>query len=304
MSGVKSGVFALIGACTIWGLSPLFWKMLSHVAPIEVMAHRTFWSLVIFAVFLGLQGRIGELRQAYGTKRQTLTIAIAALMVSANWFLYIWSITNHHATEASLGYYLFPLVAVLLGRLVFGERPDALQWSAIVLAGFGVIVLTLGLGVAPWISLTLALTFGCYGLIKKRLDLGPVVSVTAEVLLLLPFSAMLLAQIHLTRGGAFGQDLQDSLLLVFSGLFTATPLMLFSYAAKRVTMSTLGLVQYLNPTLQFICAVVIFGEPFGQWHAIAFAMIWVALALYSAALIRQDRAARRSSTRISSEAEI
>lgn len=303
MSAERTGILAIFGACLIWGLGPLYWKLLSHVPAIEVLAHRTFWSLVIFALYLGLQGRLAELRAALGSRRKAGVIALAALMVSVNWFLYIWSIANEHATEASLGYFLFPLVAVLMGRLVFGERPDALQWSAIALAGLAVLVLTVGLGVAPWIALTLAITFGLYGLIKKQLDIGPVVSVTAEVVLLLPVSLVILGQIHATRGGAFGADLQDSLLLIVAGLVTATPLMLFSYAARRVTMSTLGLVQYLNPTLQFFCAVVIFGEPFGLWHGIAFPVIWAALALYSVALVRQDRAARRSSTKLSSEAE-
>lgn len=303
MSAERAGVLAIIAACLIWGLGPLYWKLLRHVPAIEVLAHRTFWSLVIFAVYLGLQGRLGELRTALGSRRQIGVIALAALMVSVNWFLYIWSIANEHATEASLGYFLFPLVAVLMGRLVFGERPDRLQWAAIALAGLAVLVLTIGLGVAPWIALTLALTFGLYGLIKKQLSIGPVVSVTAEVLLLLPVSLAILGQIHGTRGGAFGADLQDSLLLIFAGLFTATPLMLFSYAARRVTMATLGVVQYLNPTLQFFCAVVIFGEPFGLWHGIAFPMIWMALALYTVALIRQDRAARRSSTKASLDGE-
>ena len=296
-------ILALMAACTIWGLGPLFWKLLSHVPPIEVLAHRTFWSMMIFAVYLGVQGRLSELRAALGAGRQGLVIAAAALMISINWFLYIWSIANNHAVEASLGYFLFPLVAVLLGKVVFGETLSRLQWAAIALAGFAVIVLAAGLGVAPWIALTLAASFGVYGLIKKQLTLGPVVSVTAEVLLMLPVAMVILARIHLTQTGAFGQSVVDSLLLIFSGLFTATPLMLLSYAAKRVSMATFGLVQYLNPTLQFFCAVVIFGEPFGLWHAITFPMIWVALLLYAVALIRQDRASRRSATKLSSVAE-
>lgn len=303
MSDNSKAILALVVACTIWGLGPLFWKLLSHVPPIEVLAHRTFWSLVIFAIYLGVQGRLAELRTALCAGRQGLVIAAAALMVSINWFLYIWSITNEHAVEASLGYFLFPLVAVLLGRVVFGETLTRLQWAAIALAGFAVIVLATGLGVAPWIALSLAASFGVYGLIKKQLPLGPVVSVTAEVLLMLPVALAILARIHTTQGGAFGQDTTESLFLIFSGLFTATPLMLLSYAAKRVSMATFGLVQYLNPTLQFFCAVMVFGEPFGLWHAIAFPMIWVALLLYAVALIRQDRAARRSSIKLSSEAE-
>jgi chloramphenicol-sensitive protein RarD len=164
------------------------------------------------------------------------------------------------------------------------------------LALLAVVVLTLGLGVAPWIALVLSGTFGLYGLIKKRLPVAPLVSVTAEVLLLSPIALVVLAYGWDQGHAAFGQGTQDLLLLMFSGLLTGTPLILFSAATKRVSMATVGLVQYLNPTLQFLCAVLIFAEPFGQWHAIAFALIWTALAIYSFAAIRHERALRRTSS--------
>jgi chloramphenicol-sensitive protein RarD len=168
-----------------------------------------------------------------------------------------------------------------------------MQAIAVGLATLAVTILTLGLGVAPWIALILSISFGLYGLVKKRLSAGPVVSVTAEVLVLAPIACIVLLMAH-RDGGAFGADLTDSLLLMTSGVLTAGPLMLFSYASKRVRMGTVGLIQYINPTLQFIVAVVIFLEPFQGWHVIAFALIWVALALYSAASVSLERAARRA----------
>ncbi|MEQ9694100.1 EamA family transporter RarD [Shimia sp. SDUM112013] len=296
MSESQKGILAMICACVVWGLSPLYYKLLAHIAPIEVLAHRTLWSLVIFAALLMLQGRLGQLGDAMKQGRGVAIICFAALMISINWFVFIWSIGNNHATEASLGYFLFPLVAVLFGRVIFGEALNRLQWVAVGLALCAVLVLTIGLGVAPWIALILATTFGLYGVVKKRLTLGPVVSVTAEVLVLVPIALGVLYMFHTGEaGGRFGPaNPGDSGLLVLSGALTATPLILFSYATKRAKLSTVGLLQYLNPTLQFMCAVMIFGEPFGFWHAVAFPVIWLALAIYTVASLRQDRAVSKA----------
>ena len=289
------GVLAMVVACVIWGASPLYYKLLDHIAPIEILAHRTLWSLVVFAGLLMLQGRIGALSSALASGRARLVIAFAALMISLNWFVFILSIQIGKATEASLGYYLFPLVAVGIGRIAFGEKLSPAQSAAVFLAILAVGVLTLGLGVAPWIALVLSMSFGLYGLVKKRLSVGPVVSVTAEVLLLAPIAIAVLALAHGQGAGAFGTAWGDSLLLAFSGVLTATPLILFAYATRRIRLGTVGLVQYLNPSLQFLCAVIVFGEPFGPWHGVAFGLIWSALVLYSVATLRQDSAARRAS---------
>lgn len=295
MTQNQSGILALVGACTVWGLSPLYYKLLAHIPPLEVLSHRTLWSFVFFALVLLVQGRLGMLRVALGSVRSILVIGFAALMISANWFFFILSIQIGKATEASLGYYIFPLVAVLIGVVVFRERLGRAQIVAVALALGAVLVLTIGLGVAPWIALTLSVSFGLYGLVKKRLSVGPVVSVTAEVLLLTPIALTVLALTWHGGHPAYGVNWRDTGLLMFSGPLTATPLILFSAATKRVSMVTVGLVQYLNPTLQFLCAVLVFGEPFGPWHAIAFGLIWTALAIYSLGTIRQDSAARRAS---------
>ncbi|WP_416882387.1 EamA family transporter RarD [Marivita sp.] len=302
MTDTQKGVLALVAACCVWGLSGLLYKALSGVPSHEVLAHRTVWSLVFFGIVIGLQRRLNVLWGAVRNPASLKVIAAAALFISVNWFLFIWSIHAGRATEASMGYYIFPLVAVLIGRVVLGERLSRTQWVAITLAATGVMSLTIGLHIVPWISLVLASTFGLYGLIKKRLDLGPVISVSAEVLLLCPLGLGWLIYLHAGQGGAFGQDLTQSLLLMASGPVTALPLILFSYGARRLTLSTVGIVQYINPTLQFLVAVLIFGEPFGVVHMIAFALIWTALAIYSSSAFTQDRARRRAV--MVSEAEV
>jgi chloramphenicol-sensitive protein RarD len=285
----KFGILAMACACVVWGLSPLYYKLLEHIAPLEILAHRTFWSFATFAVILGLQGRLGEVGQALRSWQRLQVIAFAALMISVNWFLFILSIQIGKATEASLGYYIFPLVAVVFGVVAFGERLGRLQWIAVALATAGVLVLTIGQGVAPWISLILAVTFGLYGLVKKKLSVGPVVTVTAEVALLLPVALGWMLWIHSSGQAQFGAQWGTSALMAFSGVLTAVPLILFSRAAQQVPLATVGLVQYINPTLQFLCATLAFGEPLGWVHVVTFAMIWSALAIYSVATLRAGR---------------
>jgi chloramphenicol-sensitive protein RarD len=288
------GVLAMVTCCTIWGLSAIYYKLLEHIPPIEILAHRTLWSLAFFAFVLIVQGRFHMLVSAVGARRSAAVIGAAALLISLNWFTFITSIQLGKAVEASLGYYIFPLVSVIMGAIVFKERLGRIQIMAVLLAGLAVTTLTAGLGVAPWIALVLAVSFGLYGVVKKGLSVGPVVSVTAEVLMLAPIAIAVLGFVHGQGGGTFATNWQDSLLLAFSGILTGLPLILFSYATKRVMLSTIGLVQYLNPSLQFLVATLIFGEAFSVWHAIAFGMIWTALALYTTSALHQDRVARRA----------
>ena len=292
LSPGASGILALIAACTVWGLSPLYYHLLAHVPPLEVLCYRTIWSLIFFAGLLAVQGRLGQVRSALAAPRTLMVIVAAAVMISLNWFGFIYSISIGNALEASLGYYMFPLVAVVLGWLVFRESLSRAQIAAVAIAALAVVVLTAGLGVAPWIALFLAGTFGAYGVLKKGLDLGGVVSVTAEVAVLAPFALVWLV-LHGTEIGNHPVNWPDMALLTLSGILTGLPLILFSYATRRVRLSTVGLVQYLNPTLQFACAVLFFGNLLTPWHAIAFPMIWAALALYSLSAVRAERAARR-----------
>ena len=287
----QKGVLAIIMACTVWGLSPLYYAQVIHVPPLEVLSYRCLWSLAFFILILFFQGRLSEVYMAVVKPRQMLVILAASVLIAINWFGFIYAISTGQGIEASLGYYIFPLVAVVIGMGVFGEVLKRLQWVAVGFAAIGVMVLAIGLGVAPWIALILAGTFGVYGMIKKQLALGSVVSVTAEVLLIAPFAVLWLVFRGTGAGG--GNDLVTHAILLLSGPLTASPLIFFSFAARRVSMATVGLVQYLNPTLQFGCAVLIMGEVVTRWHGIAFPIIWTALILYSISLWRQERAAAR-----------
>ncbi len=263
MSDTAKGMAAIVAATMIWGLSPLFYKQLAGVPPLEVLAHRTLWSMVFFGALLAVRGRLGTLVALLRDWRALRLVALSSLLISVNWFVFIDAIQIGRAMEASLGYYIFPLVAVGLGRAFFGEglsRPGAV---AIALALVAVVTLTLGLGAAPWISLVLAVTFGFYGVVKKGFKADPVVSVTAEVALLTPLALLWLWGVHRHGWGAaaFGGDPWETLLLILSGIITALPLVLFSSAARHLPLGLLGVLQYINPTLQFLVSALIFAEP-------------------------------------------
>ena len=299
MSEAAKGVLGIIGACVIWGFATLYYKAMAHVPPLEMLAHRSLWTLVLFGAVLAVQRRLPEvwhlIRGPMGTR-----VAWAGAIVAVNWGLFIFAIQAGYAVEASLGYYIFPLVTVVFGVALLGERLSRWQGMAVGLAGLAVAVLTWGLGVAPWMALALAFSFAPYMVLKKKMQTAAHVSVTAEVALIAPFAiAMLLwgwsgGTVFGRSGGWFGRDLYSTLMLPVTGVITGLPLALFSWGAQRVRLSTLGLVQYLNPSLQAFTAVVLMGEPFTRWHAVAFALIWVALAIYSFEALRQDRAARKA----------
>ncbi|MDG2231562.1 MAG: EamA family transporter RarD [Paracoccaceae bacterium] len=287
---VQKGVLAMVVACLVWGLSPLYYKMLVSVPPIELLSHRTLWSMVLFALILFMQGRLRGALGVLGNKNIMATLFIAALMIAFNWFVFIYSIQINRATETSLGYFIFPLVSVIFGVVLFRENLSRAQISAVLLAAFAVLILTYGLGQIPWIELSVSISFGIYGVIKKSLRIPAIVTVTLEVLLLSPIALMILYFYHASgSGGQFGQSASISLLLILSGPMTATPLILFSYATRRVALATVGILQYINPSLQFLCATVLFLEPLSIWHAVAFPLIWFALALYTWASFQTAR---------------
>ena len=280
----------MVVACLVWGLSPLYYKMLVSVPPIELLSHRTLWSMVLFALILFMQGRLRGALGVLGNKNIMATLFIAALMIAFNWFVFIYSIQINRATETSLGYFIFPLVSVIFGVVLFRENLSRAQISAVLLAAFAVLILTYGLGQVPWIALSVSISFGIYGVIKKSLSIPAIVTVTLEVLLLSPIALMILYFYYASgSGGQFGQSASISLLLILSGPMTATPLILFSYATRRVALATVGILQYINPSLQFLCATVLFLEPLSIWHAVAFPLIWFALALYTWASFQTAR---------------
>jgi len=280
MNRTAQGILAILAACVIWGLSPLYYNLLTMVPPLELLAQRTLWSFLFFALVLGLQGRFSALIHALGNRGHVITLFAAACAIAVNWYFFIYSVQINRVSEASLGYFIFPLVDVVFGLIVFKEKLSALQWVAVALAVFAVLILTYGLGVAPWLALVLSLSFGTYSVLKKRLDLSPVISVTLEVMLLLPLTVPYL----LIQNWPI-QDSTDSwqiwFLLMGSGPLTATPLILFSYATRRISMSTVGIMQYINPSIQFLVALLIFAEPMTDWHFGAFSIIWVAVVIYS-----------------------
>lgn len=296
MTDTAKGLIALISANLVWGLSPLYWKMLAEVPALVVLGHRSLWSLVVFGGYLALTGRAGRVTALLASPALA-RVAFAAAMIAINWGIFIWAVQVGRTVEASLGYYTFPLVAVLFGIVFFRERLDPWKAAAIALATLAVATLGFGLGAPPWISLALAVTFAAYGAIKKGLDAGPIVSVTAEIALIMPLLAAL--ALWQGQGALWPGDLKTQALLAASGLISLTPLVLFSYGAQRLTLATTGIAQYTNPTLQFAVAVAVFAEPVTRWHWIAFPLIWVAVGLYSLGVLRASRAARR---RVSSPA--
>ncbi|QDY68980.1 EamA family transporter RarD [Qingshengfaniella alkalisoli] len=298
MSDTMRGLYAIIGACLIWGLGPLYYKLLAPVPPLEILAHRTIWSLVFFGAILAVRGRLSAAVQLIRARTQCAATIAAAFFISANWFGFILSVQIARALESSLGYFIFPLVAVLLGMIFFGDRLNRLQWLSVALAALAVGVLIVGVRAVPWIALGLAFSFGIYGLLKKRVRAEAMVSVTVEMLVLSPLALFWLWGVHAqgfagldgrVTGGVFGKDAYLSALLALSGPLTALPLILFSYASQRLSLPTVGLIQYLNPSLQFLCAAVVFGEPLTRWHMLAFPLIWVALAVYSFDAFRKRR---------------
>ncbi len=295
----------MVAACTAWGLSALYYHLIDHIPPLEVLAHRTIWSLVLLTAYLIARGRFRQLVRLMSNRKSLAIVAVSGLLISVNWFIFISSVQWGRVIESSLGYYIFPLVAVALGYLFLGERLSRWQRAAVALAILAVLVLTAGLGVAPWISLGLAFSFGFYGLVKSRMKADPVLAVTAEVAILSPLALFWIWGVSTQgwtglvgrSGGFFGQG-ADTWLLIGSGLLTGVPLVLMGYAVNHLRLATVGLVQYLNPTLQFVIAVTVFDKTMTLWHMIAFPLIWIGLAVYSWDSMRRDKpsAAMRAGT--------
>ena len=276
-----------IGAYLIWGVIPLYLHGLSHVPPAEVIAHRVLWSLPIALAVLGLQGQFGTVLATLRQPRLVAMAAVTAALISVNWLVYVWAIANGQTLEAALGYYINPLFNVLLGWTLLGERLTRPQLGAISLAGLAVVLLTLAAGGLPVVALSLTLSWGIYAYCKRRLPLPPNEGFTVEVMLLCPLAAAYVIWLSARGESHFGTNTADTLLLAGTGLVTAVPLMLYANGAKLLRLSTMGVLQYLAPTMVFLIAVLIFREPFGGVQLIAFPLIWAALVLYTATLLRR-----------------
>lgn len=275
---------------TFWGLVPLYFKAVGHVPADQILAQRAIWSALLLAGLLTLMRRWPNIRALLDDRRQLLILTATTLLMAANWFTFIWAIEADRVLEVSLGYYINPLVSVLLGVVFLRERHGRWQALAVALAALGVGNLALQTAGFPWVSLALAVTFGLYGLLRKIAPVRPIEGLFVETVLMAPFALAYLLYLDNQGSGVFGRlDLATDLLLVLSGVMTATPLIWFASAARRLRLATVGFFQYIAPTGHFLLAVFLFGEAFTATHLVTFACIWVALAIYSLSSLRQRR---------------
>ncbi len=280
---MNAGLVSAFFAFAIWGLFPLYFQFIAQVPPLEVVLQRSVWSLLVVLAILAWQGRWAWLGESLRQPRRLALFSCSALLLWCNWLVYVFAAQNGHVVEASLGYFINPLVNVVLGVWVLGERLRRAQWAAVALALAGVLWLTFAAGRLPWIALTLAGSFGLYGLLRKTATLGALEGLALENLLLAPIVVPALAWWTFSHEGVLAHG-PPSLIawLLLSGPLTAAPLLLFAAAARRLPLATLGLVQYLSPTLQFILGVWVFHEPFDHHRLLGFVLIWLGLALVSA----------------------
>lgn len=292
---MRGFAFAL-AAYLLWGFLPFYMKALAHISPAEVIAHRVVWSLPIAGAVLLLQGRTADLKAALGSRRTLLLAAMTAVLITINWGLYVWAIGAGRALDTALGYYINPLFSVALGALLLKERLSTAQKVAICLAVAAVAVLTYEAGGLPWVSLGLTFSWGFYALFRKTLPVGPNQGFFLEVMILAVPGLAYIIYLQKTGQGHFlsgSQPLFDTSMLVGCGVVTAVPLMLYANGAKLLRLSTIGIMQYIAPTMIFISAVFVFGEPFGKAQMIAFPLIWLALVVYTSSMIQQARAKNR-----------
>jgi chloramphenicol-sensitive protein RarD len=288
----RSALFAAIGAYTIWGFLPLFLKQLSVVPALEIIAHRVIWAVPVLLVIMAFRKQFGEFRRVISSYQSLRWMLVSAVLISANWLVFVWAVNSGHILAVSLGYYLNPLLNVLVGTLFLGERLNRTQWGAVAIACFAVAVLAGGAFNTLWISLSLAGSFCAYGVVRKYAPVGAIPGLAIETILLLP--AAIGAIIWFADHGPaqyWTGDIRISLLLVASGAITAIPLLLFATAARRMSYSALGFIQYIGPTVQFLLGIFLYKEPLSGVRLVAFALIWCALAIFSWDAVRRMRSA-------------
>lgn len=290
----RRGAIYGASAYLLWGLFPLYWPLLAPSSALEVLAHRILWSLVVVVVLLAVTRRLGAIRAALSDRGRALKLALAAVVIAINWGTYIYGVSSGQVVETSLGYFVNPIVTVLLGVVVLGERLRPAQWTALGAAFLAVVVLTVENGRPPWIALTLAFSFGTYALLKKTAGVGAVEGLAIETAVLLPVAAAYVLLLGVTGASTFGSEgAGHAGLLALSGIITAVPLLLFGAAASRVPLTTLGVLQYLAPTLQFLLGVTLLDEPLPLVKLLGFVLVWIGLALFTADLVRHHRRASR-----------
>lgn len=274
----RAGFLYALAAYLLWGALPIYMKALDHIDAVEIVAHRIVWSVPVAALFVTVLAKWRPFLHAARQPRVLVTIAASAVLISLNWLAYILSVVWNVASEAALGYYVNPLISVLIGWALLGERLKPLQWTAVALAAVAVAALAIAGGTVPWLALVMAVSFATYGYLRKTVAIGPTEGFLLEVALLAPFALGWLVWAETAGGGVFPAD---GWLLAGSGVVTAVPLILFASGAKRLTLATIGLMQYIAPTMIFLTAIFVFAEPVGPVKIAAFVLIWTALALYS-----------------------
>lgn len=286
-----NGLLYGLAAYGMWGVFPVYFTLLAPSGAPEILAHRMVWTVLFMAVLLVAMGRLGDLRGI--TARTWLLLAVASVLISTNWFIYIWAVNSDNVVDAALGYFITPLVSVVLGVVAFSERLNRIQIGAVLLAVAAVILLSSGVGGLPWIGIGLALSFGMYGAVKKVVRIDPRVSVAVETAVAAPFALLYLAVLQVPGDADFGSHGPvHTALMLLSGPITAIPLLCFAAAAPRLPLVTLGLLQYLTPSMQLIWGVVVGHESMSSTRWAGFALIWGALAIFSGDALRRSRAVR------------
>ncbi len=282
MTEPTKGFLFTLAAFVVWGLSPIFWKTVGHVPSEELVAHRVLWCGALLAGVLTWRRGWGDFQVVLSHRRSVVALVATTALIAFNWCTYIWAMHHEHVLEASLGYFINPLISVLLGLVVLGEKLRRRQWASLGIATVGVVFLAVRVGEVPWISLALALSFGVYALLRKQMRASPEEGLFFECALLAPLMLLDLGRRETAGTGAFGHvDLTTHLLLFGTGVITFVPLVLFHHGAKRLPLSTVGVLQYLAPTGQFLLAVVVYREPFETAHLVAFVLIWTALVIFT-----------------------
>ena len=288
MSRAAAGIAFGLLAYLIWGFFPLYFRQLSHVVPMDVLSHRAVWACVFVGVLLTLRARWANVAAILQAPRQLAMLALAALLVGSNWLVFLWAVANQQVVASSLGYFLTPLVNVLLGLLVLKEKLNRLEWLSVALAVAAIGNEVATLGSLPWVSLFLAATFGTYGLVRKQVPVDALSGLWLETLAMLPVCGLwALWQARSGHAVFTGHDLTTATLLVGAGIVTALPLMAFAAATQRLDLATVGMLMYINPTMQFLTAIFIFNEPFQPARLLSFGLIWLGLAVFSVSMWRK-----------------
>lgn len=285
----RAGLAFGLAAYGLWGVLPIYFEAIRAVPAVDIVAHRVLWSLPFLAVLVVVGGGRAKVRAAIRRPRTIAMLTLTALLIGTNWLLYVYAVTSGHILAASFGYYLNPLANVLLGRFVLREKLSGLQWTAVGIAAAGIVILAAGALSQLWLSLALCVTFALYGLFRKIVPADPLTGLAVETALLFPLAIAWLGWMALASQPIFGSSTRDLELLLLAGIISTTPLLLFVAAAKRLAYSTMGMLQFIAPTLQFLIAVLLYREPVTMAHVIAFPAIWAALVLYAIAMLRAPK---------------